>query len=107
MTSNVPAWSVSWPHDLARYNNHTRSELSARGAKRDVENTPKYTCLNCILAPRYRPLGIALSCGLLPGDDDDNDDDDDDDRIDVSHTGKDRHNIQLTPPESPYGASED
>ena len=44
---------------------------------------------------------------LWPGDDDDNDDDDDDDRIDVSHTGKDRHNIQLTPPESPYGASED
>ena len=40
---------------------------------------------------------------LWPSDDDDNVDD----RIDISHTGKDRHNIQLTPPESPYGASED
>ena len=27
------------------------AELSAGGAKRDVENIPKYTCLNCILAP--------------------------------------------------------
>ena len=30
------------------------TELSAGGAKRDVENTPKGTCLICILAPQSR-----------------------------------------------------
>ena len=35
------------------------SELSARGAKPDVENTPKGTRLTFILAPRSRLLGLA------------------------------------------------
>ena len=39
-------------------NNNIKSRLSARGAKRDVEYTPKCTHLNCILAPRSRPLGF-------------------------------------------------
>ena len=30
-----------------------KSELSADGTKRDVENTPKFTRLDCILAQRY------------------------------------------------------
>ena len=41
-------------------------ELSAGGAKRDVENTPKGTCLNCIL-PRRSNLGLATVDRLLPG----------------------------------------
>ena len=53
------------------------SELSAGGAKPDVENTPKGTRLTFILAPRSRPLGLAGLGRLWPSDDDDEDDGDD------------------------------
>ena len=33
-----------------KYKKACQSELSAGGTKRDVESTPKCTCLNCILA---------------------------------------------------------
>ena len=46
--SYVPAWTVTWPHDPAPYNN-SQSELSAEGAKQNIENTPKCTLLNTIL----------------------------------------------------------
>ena len=40
--------SVTWSHDPAPYNN-SQSELSAEGAKQNIENTPKCTPLNTIL----------------------------------------------------------
>ena len=40
-------------------NDKSQSELSAGGMKRDVEKTPKCTRLNCILASRSCPLGLA------------------------------------------------
>ena len=35
-----------------KYEKVCQSELSAGGTQRDVENTPKCTCLNCILSRR-------------------------------------------------------
>ena len=46
------------------------SELSAQGAKRDVDNTKKCTLPNCILAPLSHPR----PCRPSDDDDDDNDD---------------------------------
>ena len=42
-----------------KYKKACQSELSAGGTKRDVENTPKCTRLNTILAPQSRLLGLA------------------------------------------------
>ena len=47
-----------------------KSELSAGGAKWHVENTPKGTCLICILAQRSRYALPAVGW-LWPSDDDD------------------------------------
>ena len=47
-------------------NNNTQSELSAGAAKRDLEKTPKFTHLNCILAPWSRPLGLVGVGRLWP-----------------------------------------
>ena len=60
---------------------NTQSEPWAGSAKRDVERTPKCTCLNCILAQWSCPLGLANCKGRLypreydDGNDDYNDDD--------------------------------
>ena len=74
---------------------HVQSELSAGGMKRDVKNTPKCTCTNCILAqqsslgppPGFGPNDDVADDG---GDDDDNDsgnDDDDDNKS--KHSARD------------------
>ena len=36
---------------------HRETPKIARGAKRDIKNTPKCTCFNCILAPHSHLLG--------------------------------------------------
>ena len=51
-----------------------KSELSAAGAKWDIENTPKGTHLIYILAPQSRWALPAIG-RLWPSDDDDEDDD--------------------------------
>ena len=52
-----------------------KSELSAEGTKRDVENTPKFTRPDCILAKRssLRPPPDADDAAAADADDDDDD----------------------------------
>ena len=59
------------PKLYSHLSNNIQSRLNAEGARQDIENAPKCTCWNCILAPRFHPR---------PSGDDDDDNKDDGDK---------------------------